>query len=232
MKLAFISVYLFLVLSSVSAQSVFARRNRSGGNIAKRDAMIFKATGGAGGGGNNNNAAADAANNAAAGATDAANNAAANNSSAAGGAAGGDPQTSTTLDPKVIATGFEQNGQNPPVTGWSPCIAIRICSLTLKSQRSSCFADFFEQLYQFLPANVGTISPYQRQASAGGFVQPRSRRFNPPQEQHGVYLDYLPYGRINCAPKPILHHLGDIHKYPIGYLHQCGRHLSCSPPNS
>jgi len=37
------------------------------------------------------------------------NNAAANNN--------GDPQTSLTLDPKVIATGFANNGQNVPVAG-------------------------------------------------------------------------------------------------------------------
>jgi hypothetical protein len=53
-----------------------------------------KGRGGGGGGGNNNQ------------------NQAGNN-----GNGGGDPQTSPTLDPRVIAKGFAQNGQNPPVAG-------------------------------------------------------------------------------------------------------------------
>ncbi|KAH9043796.1 hypothetical protein EDB85DRAFT_2206043 [Lactarius pseudohatsudake] len=44
---------------------------------------------------------------------------AANNTGAAnkGAGAGGDPQTSLTLDPKVISAGFEKNGQEVPTAG-------------------------------------------------------------------------------------------------------------------
>jgi len=62
-----------------------------------------------------NNTAAAAANNTAANSTVLASNAAANNSGAANNNA--DPQTSTTLDPAVIATGFQQNGQNVSEAG-------------------------------------------------------------------------------------------------------------------
>ncbi|KAK7029678.1 hypothetical protein VNI00_014376 [Paramarasmius palmivorus] len=40
-----------------------------------------------------------------------------NNNAGNGGAAGGDPQTSLTLDPKVIADGFKNNGQSTPEPG-------------------------------------------------------------------------------------------------------------------
>lgn len=61
---------------------------------------------------NNNTAAAAAANNTAAAATN--NTAVAANK---GAGAGGNPQTSLTLDPKVISTGFQQNGQAVPTAG-------------------------------------------------------------------------------------------------------------------
>jgi len=117
MKLAFILV---LVLSSVSATSVFAGRNRQGANQGN----VFAAAGGAnknaGGanknaGGANNTAAganntAAGANNTAAGANNTAagaNNTAAgaNNTANAGGNAGGDPQTSTTLHSRRLVHG-------------------------------------------------------------------------------------------------------------------------------
>jgi len=123
MKLAFI---LFLVVSSVSATSVFAGRNRLVTNV-------LAAAGGAnnGTGANANNSTAAAANN---GTATAANNgtaAAANNGNT------GDPQTSPTLDPTVISKNFEQNGQNPPVTGQTASLTssnnfINFCLLTLK----------------------------------------------------------------------------------------------------
>jgi len=138
MKLAFILV---LVLSSVSATSVFAGRNRRGN--------VFAAAGGANknaGGANNtaggaNNTAAGAnntaagANNTAAGANNTA--AGANNTANAGGNAGGDPQTSTTLDPSVISKNFAQDGQNPPVAGQTASETstnnfINFCLTTLK----------------------------------------------------------------------------------------------------
>ncbi|KAF9535794.1 hypothetical protein CPB83DRAFT_888467 [Crepidotus variabilis] len=40
-----------------------------------------------------------------------------NGGAAAGGQNNGDPQKSLTLDPKVICSGFAQNGQDPPVAG-------------------------------------------------------------------------------------------------------------------
>jgi len=39
------------------------------------------------------------------------------NNAGGGAAAGNDPQTSLTLDPSVIATGFADDGQSPPVAG-------------------------------------------------------------------------------------------------------------------
>jgi len=135
MKLAFILV---LVLSSVSATSVFAGRNRQGANQGN----VFAAAGGANknaGGANNtaggaNNTAAGA-NNTAAGANNTA--AGANNTANAGGNAGGDPQTSTTLDPSVISKNFAQDGQNPPVAGQTASETstnnfINFCLTTLK----------------------------------------------------------------------------------------------------
>jgi len=105
MKLAFILV---LVLSSVSATSVFAGRNRQGANVfaAAANNAAGKANNAAGGANNT----AGGANNTAAGAN--------NTAAAAGGnAGGGDPQTSTTLDPSVISKNFANDGQNPPVAG-------------------------------------------------------------------------------------------------------------------
>ncbi|KAF8641232.1 hypothetical protein AX17_000866 [Amanita inopinata Kibby_2008] len=87
MKLACLSTLFFLLplLSSVSAQSAFARRgNRNGGN------------------GSNNGGNTTATNNA--------------------NTAAGDPQTSLTLDPKVIATGFANNGQDVPAQGQVPSL--------------------------------------------------------------------------------------------------------------
>jgi hypothetical protein len=84
MKLAFILV---LVLSSVSATSVFAGRNRQGANVfaAAANNAAGKANNAAGGANNT----AGGANNTAAGAN--------NTAAAAGGnAGGGDPQTSTS----------------------------------------------------------------------------------------------------------------------------------------
>lgn len=64
---------------------------------------------------NNNNGAQNNAGNNNNGNNNGNNN---NGGAAAGGAAaGGDPQTSTTLDPSVIAAGFNNNGQDPPVAG-------------------------------------------------------------------------------------------------------------------
>lgn len=59
---------------------------------------------------------------AASAATGAANNAGAGAAAGGNGGAGGDVQAATTLDPSVIATGFANDGQNPPVDGQSPSL--------------------------------------------------------------------------------------------------------------
>lgn len=66
-------------------------------------------------------------NNATASANSGANNGAnANNGAAAGAADDSDPQSSLTLDPKVIATGFADDGQDVPTAG-------QVASLTSKN---------------------------------------------------------------------------------------------------
>jgi hypothetical protein len=177
MKLAFISVFMFLVLSSVSAQSVFAGQNRRGGNKGQQQSgnaqgVIGNATAGANnttatgaGNGANNTTAAGAGNGAnnttvagagngannttVAGAGNGANNTTAagagngaNNTTAAGAggaknnAANADPQTSDTLDPLVISTGFASDGQSKPLAGQTASLTstnnfINFCLLTL-----------------------------------------------------------------------------------------------------
>jgi len=85
--------------------------NKGGNAAAKGGAAAAK-------GGNNNAAAASSA-----AATVAASSAAAAATSAAASSSNsGDAQTSLTLDPSVIATGFEQDGQSPPVAGQTASI--------------------------------------------------------------------------------------------------------------
>jgi len=92
MKLAFVTLLVLILpfLSPVSAQSIFARQAR--GKNGK---------GGDGGGNNNNDKGGKGG----------------GNNGTAGGASAGDPQTSLTLDPKVIGAGFANNGQDVPTPG-------------------------------------------------------------------------------------------------------------------
>ncbi|KAH9996625.1 hypothetical protein BJV77DRAFT_1059431 [Russula vinacea] len=115
----------------------------------------FGGKGGAGkggnkGSGNNNGAANNTSTTAAAASTSAAAAAAANTTSAAtngtvlanngaanntGAGAGGNEQTSLTLDPSVIAKGFESNGQQVPTAGQVASLTssnnfINFCALT------------------------------------------------------------------------------------------------------
>lgn len=66
--------------------------------------------------GNNNNNAGNNTGNAGNAGAGAGNNTGAAGAGA-GAAAGGDPQTSLTLDPKVIAGGFANDGQDVPADG-------------------------------------------------------------------------------------------------------------------
>ncbi|PFH54685.1 hypothetical protein AMATHDRAFT_52417 [Amanita thiersii Skay4041] len=98
MKLAFYTnvLFMFSLLSAVSAQSVFVRqldnqRRRNDGGRNNNN----------GGNGGNNNGGNGGNNN---------------------GGAGGDPQTSLTLDPAVIAQGFANDGQDVPTAGQVPSL--------------------------------------------------------------------------------------------------------------
>jgi len=94
--------------------------NGKGANGGGKGNVGGGAAGGSAGAGNtttaNNSTAAAGGNNANNG-TAAGGNNAGNGTAAGGGAANGDPQTSTTLDPKVIATGFANDGQDVPAAG-------------------------------------------------------------------------------------------------------------------
>jgi len=121
MKTASIILGLVALISSVSAVPQGNARQQGGqgkgntGNNGKNNT--------AGGKGGANGGAAGGAAGAGAGAAAGAGNAGANNGTTvltpAGGigAGAGDPQKSLTLDPKVIATGFANNGQDVPAAG-------------------------------------------------------------------------------------------------------------------
>jgi hypothetical protein len=133
MKTSALLTSLFLAISVSAAPQQFGGRKGGFGGFGNKG----NANQGANNAGNANqgaagnaNAGAAAANNtgnadAGAAAAAAANNtgnanAGANNAgngNAAGNAASGDPQQSTTLDPKVIATGFANDGQDQPTAG-------------------------------------------------------------------------------------------------------------------
>jgi len=87
----------------------------AGGAAAGGAAAGGAAAGGAAAGG----AAAGGAAAGGAAAGGAQNNAGNNNNGGGAAAGGGDPATSTTLDASVIAAGFADDGQNPPVDGQS-----------------------------------------------------------------------------------------------------------------
>lgn len=102
MKTSALLSTLFLALSA-SAVPQFGR-NRGGNNNNNNGGNNNNNNGGNNNAGNNGNNGANNASN---------NTAAANN----GGNNGGDPQTSLTLDPAVIATGFANDGQDQPTEG-------------------------------------------------------------------------------------------------------------------
>lgn len=151
--------------------------------------------------GNNNNNAGNAANN--------------NNTGNAGNANNGDPQTSTTLDPRVIATGFENDGQSPPVAGQVAsatsgnnfinfCLTVPQLPITNGQQivTGSCNpapmgviaaqAKMPSTKFSF-PPNGGTVksntaftfSTVVRQFTSGNFVNANANYFSAPQTVDG-----------------------------------------------
>lgn len=108
------SALLTSLLLAVSASAVpqFGRNRGGNNNGGNNNANNGNTGNNANNGGNN--AANNTANNAA---TGTAANSTANNAANNGGNNGGDPQTSLTLDPAVIASGFANNGQDQPTAG-------------------------------------------------------------------------------------------------------------------
>ncbi|TDL28947.1 hypothetical protein BD410DRAFT_760730 [Rickenella mellea] len=111
--------------------------NAKGGNAGKGGAAAAGGKGGAAA--STTAAAAAAASTTAAAAAGGAANATAAAGAAAGGKAAnsGDPQSSLTLDPKVVSTGFEQDGQAVPEAGQVPSLTssnnfINFCLTTNK----------------------------------------------------------------------------------------------------
>lgn len=116
----------YILVGLVASAAARGNDNRQKGGFGG-----FGGNSNANNGGNNNNGAAASSAAAAAAASSAASNTdtAAAASSATAAAAGGndaDAQDSTTLDPAVIATGFEQDGQETPTAG-------QVASLTSKN---------------------------------------------------------------------------------------------------
>lgn len=135
-----------------------------------------------------------------------------NNGGNNGGANNGDPQTSLTLDPKVICQGCEQDGQNPPVAGQvqsqtSPNNFINFCLTVPNSpitngkqiQSGSCnpvplgeipssdnmpSAKFqFPKNGQTIPANQQfTVQMAIRGLVTGNFVNAQANYFAAPQQ--------------------------------------------------
>ncbi|TCD62222.1 hypothetical protein EIP91_007201, partial [Steccherinum ochraceum] len=93
------------------------QNNNSGGNKGGNAGNTGAGNGNAGSGSNNStstgNNGASSGNNS----TSTGNNNTGGASNSTGNASGGDAQSSLTLDPKVIATGFENDGQDVPAAG-------------------------------------------------------------------------------------------------------------------
>jgi hypothetical protein len=156
--------------------SAAARPAQRGGNNGGRKGGSF----GGKSSGNGGNAAAalpSAAVPAAAAATSAAvavSTAAANDTAASG--ASGDLQSSLTLDPSVIAQGFSDDGQNPPVAGQSASSTstnnyINFCALTLPAVPLTNGAQITTGSCN--PAPIGLIPSVSNMPSAK-FVNPKN----------------------------------------------------------
>ena len=88
------------------------------------------------------------------------------------------------LDPKVIATGFANNGQDVPTAGISTCYSVEKFRLTITS-RSSRLTNVDEQLHQLL-SHCSQPSHHKRQADHHRFMQPCAHRYHPVHEQHAI----------------------------------------------
>jgi len=127
MKFSSATLLAILPLLAAQASALAVPEGRNVGRSGRQGALGGQGGKGAGGKGKGGaagagaaNATAAAANATATGAASAAANAtaaAAGNATAAAGGAGGDAQTSLTLDPAVIAKGFESDGNQTPAAG-------------------------------------------------------------------------------------------------------------------
>jgi len=105
MKTSTIILALSLTLSAFAAPQDNGRQQ--GGSASKNNAKSSNNNGGVAG--STNNTGTDGINGGASGTG--------NSTGTSSGTNGGDPQTSLTLDPKVIATGFANDGQDVPTAG-------------------------------------------------------------------------------------------------------------------
>lgn len=183
-----------------------------GGNAAAGAGAANNGTAAAGGAANNSTAAAGgAANNSTANAG-AGNNAAGNNN--AGNNA--DAQTSLTLDPRVVAKGFAQNGQDPPVDGQVAsltstnnfinfCLTVPNLPITDGKQvtTGSCnpapigtipSVDNMPSSKFVFPKNGGSVTPNTaftiqmaiKNLATGNFVNAQANYFAAPQQLNGA----------------------------------------------
>lgn len=154
--------------------------------VASASAAQNRQKGGFGGfGGNsntnnnaNNNAAASSSTAAAAAASSAASNtdtAAASSTTAAAAAGGdaGDEQDSLTLDPSVLATGFEQDGQATPAAG-------QVASLTSKNNFINFCLTVDKPITNGQQITTGSCNPAPMGVIAASSNMPSSKFVNPP----------------------------------------------------
>lgn len=209
------------IKTTSSAQAVTTARNNNGGNGGQNQNTSTKATSTTvannNGGGQQtsvappavttaiNNGGANAGNNAG-------NNNGGNNN---GGNNGGDPQTSTTLDPRVIAAGFANDGQDQPAAGQvrsltstnnfiNFCLTVPNLPITNGKQitTGSCnpapigaipSVDNMPSAKFIFPQNFGTVKANTaftiemaiKNIQAGFFVNAQSNYFAAPQQLNG-----------------------------------------------
>ncbi|KAI0089855.1 hypothetical protein BDY19DRAFT_1047711 [Irpex rosettiformis] len=189
--------------SAAAASAAAASAAAAGGNNQAGGAAAASAA-----------AASAAAASAAAAGTASAAAAAGTAAAAAGAAAGGDPQTSTTLDPAVIASGFAQNGQAQQEAGQVASLTstnnfINFCLTTklpitngqqivagscnpapmgvIAAQSKMPSSKFTNPVNgQVIQANTAfTISMAIQNLQTGNFVNPNTNYFSAPQQVDG-----------------------------------------------
>jgi len=195
-------------------------RNRNGGGRNNQGKNANQGKGNnAAGAGNNNAAGAGAANNSTSAAGGAANNSTVNagaGNNAAGNNNAADAQTSLTLDPRVVAKGFAQNGQNPPVDGQVAsltstnnfinfCLTVPNLPITDGKQvtTGSCnpapigtipSVDNMPSSKFVFPKNGGSVTPNTaftiqmavKNLATGNFVNAQANYFAAPQQLNGA----------------------------------------------